>query len=297
MKRAIGIVVGLALIYLVLALWPAGQTPQTAWHRDRPPVLVMAHGTGQGIGPQNTLEAAVRSAQAGADVIELDVHLTADGHLVVIHDPTIEATTNGTGAIGDMTLAEIQAFDAGVAFRDASGAASFAGKGVVVPTLRAVFEALPEARYLIEIKPDDPALERRLCDLVRAYALEARTMVGSFHLTALERFREVCPEVATSMAESEVETFVYLHKIGLANLAPLKGSAVQVPLEASGIKVLTRSLIGVAHARGLEVHAWTINDPEVMERLIGMGIDGLITDYPGRALKVLGAQPTPGQMR
>ena len=90
------------------------------------------------------------------------------------------------------------------------------------------------------------------------------------------------------MAESEIETFVYLHKIGLANLAPLKGSALQVPLEAAGIRILTPSLIKAAHARGLEVHAWTINDPEVMERLIGMGIDGLITDYPERALEVLG---------
>lgn len=288
MKRVIGILAGLIFLYLILDLWPAGQAPESFWHREGPPVLVMAHGTGQGIGPQNTLEAAVLSAEVGADVIELDIHQTADGHLVVIHDPTIEATTNGSGAIRDMTLEEIQAFDAGVAFRDASGAASLAGKGVVVPTLKAVFEALPEARYLIEIKPDDPAIERLLCDLLRAYALEARTMVGSFHLTALERFRAVCPEVATSMAESEVETFVYLHKIGLANLAPLKGSALQMPLEAAGIRILTRSLIKAAHARGLEVHAWTINDPEVMERLIGMGIDGLITDYPERALKVLG---------
>ena len=297
MKRAIGILAGLVLLYLILALWPASMAPQTSWHRDGPPVLVMAHGGGQGIGPQNTLEAAVLSAAAGADVIELDVHQSADGHLVVIHDPTIEATTDGSGAVGDMTLAEIQAFDAGAAFRDASGAASFAGKGVVVPTLRAAFEALPEAHYLIEIKPDKPSIERRLCDLLREYGLEARTMVGSFHATALERFRAVCPGVATSMAESEIETFVYLQKIGLANLAPLKGSALQVPLEAAGIKVLTPSLIKAAQARGLAVHAWTINDPAVMERLIGMGIDGLITDYPGRALKVLGAQPTPGQMR
>lgn len=288
MKRAIGILAGVILLYLVLDLWPGSMAPQSGWHGDGPPVLVMAHGTGQGIGPQNTLEAAVLSAAAGADVIELDIHLSADGHLVVIHDPTIDATTDGTGAIGDMTLEEIQAFDAGVAFRDDWGAASFAGKGVVVPTLRAVFEALPEARYLIEIKPDDRLSGRPLCDLLREYALEARTMVGSFHLAALESFRELCPEVATSMAESEIETFVYLHKIGLAHLASVKGSALQVPLEAAGVRILTRSLIKAAHRRGLEVHAWTINDPGVMERLVGLGIDGLITDYPERALEVLG---------
>ena len=290
MKRAIGILVGLVLLYLVLDFWPGGQAPQSGWHRDGPSVLVMAHGAGQGIGPQNTLEAAVRSAKAGADVIELDVHLTGDGHLVVIHDPTIDATTDGAGAISDLTLEDIQAFDAGVAFRDASGVASFAGRGVVVPTLRAVFEALPEAHYLIEIKPEAPGTGQALCALLREYALEARTMVGSFHLAALERFRQVCPEVATSMAKSEVETFVYLQKIGLANLATLKGSALQMPLEAAGIRILTRSLIKTAQARGLKVHAWTINDREVMERLIGLGIDGLITDYPERALRVLGRE-------
>ena len=288
MKRAIGIIVGLIALHVALSLWPGGQAPKADWLADGPSVLVMAHGAGQGIGPQNTLEAAMLSAAAGADVIELDVHLTADGHLVVIHDATVEATTNGSGAVAEMTLEEIQAFDAGAAFREASGAASFVGRGVVVPTLEAIFAALPQARYLIEIKPEEPGTSRALCDLVREYALQARVMVGSFHLTALERFRELCPEVATSMAESEVETLVYLHKIGLANLAPLNGSALQMPLEAAGIRILTRSLIKAAHGRGLAVHAWTINDPEVMERLIGLGIDGLITDYPDRALKVLG---------
>ena len=164
MKRAIGILAGLVIIYLILDLWPASQAPATQWHRDGPPVLVMAHGGGQGIGPQNTIEAARLSAAAGADVIELDVHLSADGHLVVIHDATIDATTDGTGAIRDMTLDEIQAFDAGVVFRNASGEASFVDKGVVVPTLRSIFEALPEARYVIEIKPDDQPLNVRIGD-------------------------------------------------------------------------------------------------------------------------------------
>ena len=287
MKRVIGIIAGLVLVYLLLALWPGSMAPQSGWHRGMPPVLVMAHATGQGSGPQNTLEAARLALAAGADVIELDVRQSADGHLVVIHDPTIEATTDGSGAIRDLTLEEIQAFDAGAAFRDASGTASFAGKGVVVPTLRAVFEALPQVRYLIEIKPDQPPIEAPLCQLLKEYSLEERNMVGSFHVTALDRFREVCPEVATSLAEAEVETFLYLHLIGLSNLAPLRGSALQVPLEAGGVEILTPSFIEAAHARGLEVHAWTINEPEVMARLVDMGIDGLITDYPERALGVL----------
>jgi glycerophosphoryl diester phosphodiesterase len=290
MRRAVGILVGLGVFFLLLSLWPASRAPVTFWHRGAPPVLVIAHGTGQGLGPQNTLEAALLSAEAGADVIELDVHLSVDGHLVVIHDPTIDATTNGTGAVKEMRLKEIQAFNAGVAFSVATGATPFAGGGVVVPTLRAIFEALPVARFLIEIKPEAPGTDQALCTLLREYGLGDQTMVGSFHVAAIKRFRKACPEVATSLAEAEVMTLVYLHKIGFANLAPLRGAAVQVPLKAAGVKIITRSFIDMAHARGLDVHAWTINDPDEMQRLVAMGIDGLVTDYPRRTLSVLGRE-------
>ncbi|MEE8371106.1 MAG: glycerophosphodiester phosphodiesterase [Sphingomonadales bacterium] len=287
-KRLIWGILGLILIYLTLWMVPAGRAPEAKWLSQVPKLAVIAHGGGEGHGPRDTMEAAFIALSMGADVIELNLWASRDGHLVTIHDPTIDGTTNGEGVVSEMSLAELREFDAGYHFRNEAGEASFRGKGVRIPTLVSYFAAFPQALYVLEIKQAEPRIAGKLCKIIKAAGLEDRVLVGSFLVPELEAFRGACPEVATSLGEGEVKTYVFLDLIGLSNLVSLKASALQVPPKALGITILSKSFIEGAHARGLAVHAWTINDREEMAELVRMGIDGLITDFPDRAVKLRG---------
>lgn len=251
--------------------------------------LVIAHRGGAGLWPENTLYAFERAAASGADVIETDVHVTKDGELVVLHDEDVGRTTDGTGAVGSMTLAELKRFDAAYRF-STDGGRSFQlrGTGVSVPTLREVFEALPRMRFNIEPKQGELSLAAHLCSLVRESGMEERVMVASFSGATLQEFRRECPEVATSAATGEVTHFLALEEAGLADSYSPSMQALQVPERWGALRVLTRDFVEAAHGRNLRVHAWTINDEGEMRRLLEMGVDGIMTDYPDRLMKVLG---------
>jgi glycerophosphoryl diester phosphodiesterase len=251
--------------------------------------LVIAHRGGAGLWPENTLYAFEHAAALGADVIETDVHATADGEIVVMHDERVERTTDGRGAVSSLTLAELKRLDAGYRWTP-DGGRSFPlrGQGVTVPALREVFEALPTMRFNIEPKQSDPPILAPLCRLIREYRMTDRVMVAAFNGSTLERFRRECPEVATSASTSEVGLFLAMQRSGLARAYSPPMQALQVPVWAGGVRVLTADFVAAAHGRNLRVHAWTINDEEEMRRLLDMGVDGLMTDYPDRLLKVLG---------
>lgn len=257
-------------------------------------VLVIAHRGGAGLWPENTLYAFERAAEMGVDVLELDVHTTADGVLVVMHDSTVERTTDGAGAIRQMTLAELQRLDAGYRWTpDAGQTFPLRGKGLRVPTLAEVFDASPRVRFNIEPKQQEPSLTPALCQMIRERGLTNRVLIGSFTSGVLEEFRRDCAEVATSASTSEVATFMALNTAHVGGAQQLAAKALQVPEYAGGVHVLTKNFIDAAHARNLQVHAWTINQPEHMQRIIALGVDGIMTDYPDRLLTVLANQPAP----
>jgi glycerophosphoryl diester phosphodiesterase len=252
-------------------------------------VLVIAHRGGAGLWPENTLYAFERAAASGADVIETDVRVTKDGELVVMHDEDVARTTDGAGAVGTMTLAELKKLDAAYRF-STDGGRSFPlrGRGINVPTLREVFDALPLTRFNIEPKQGAPFLAAPLCQLIRERGMTGRVMVASFSGATLQEFRRECPEVATSAATGEVAHFLALEESGLADSYSPPMQALQVPVRAGVVRVLTRDFVEAAHRRNLRVHAWTINDEGEMRGLIEMGVDGIMTDYPERLMKVLG---------
>jgi glycerophosphoryl diester phosphodiesterase len=251
--------------------------------------LAIAHRGGAGLWPENTLYAFGRAAALGVDVIETDVRATKDGELVLLHDERVERTTDGAGTVGSLTLAELKGLDAAYRF-SADGGRSFPlrGQGVKVPTLREVFEALPRMRFNIEPKQGAPSLAAPLCRLIRERGMTERVMVASFSGTTMEEFRRECPEVATSASTGEVARFLAAEEAGLAASYSPPMQALQVPERAGVLSVLTRDFVAAAHGRNLRVHAWTINDEGEMRRLIEMGVDGVMTDYPDRLLKVLG---------
>lgn len=263
--------------------------------RRRP--LVMAHRGGAGLWPENTIHAFARAAALGVDVLELDLHSTSDGALVIIHDGTVERTTNGAGAVGALTLAELKKLDAGYRWTNDGGRTfPFRGRSVTIPTLREVLEAFPQARLNIDIKGSPPpALVKDFCRSLRESRATANVNVASFSWQTLTEFRRECPEVTTSAGFDEVLALLSDAQAGGPQQQQQQGAAadkaslraVQVPESAGGRQLLTAELVEAAHRRGLEVHVWTINDEAGMRRMIKLGVDGIITDRPDILIELL----------
>ena len=254
--------------------------------------LVMAHRGGAGLWPENTMFAFKRAHDLGVDVIELDVHSTSDGALVVMHDAIIDRTTNKTGLVNDLTLAQIKKLDAGYRWSmDGMKTFPWRGQGITVPTLDEVFTRLPEMRFNIEPKQESPSLAKPLCRMIREKGMINKVIVGSFRQTVLDEFRRECPEVATSASPNEVREFVGVYKARRdAAYRPVM-RALQVPEYVGGVQVLNRDFVAAAHLRNLQVHAWTVNETESMKRLIEIGVDGIMTDYPDRLMSLIGRAP------
>ena len=255
--------------------------------------LVIAHAddTGQGLWPGSTMPFLRGVSEMGVDVLEIDVHMTRDGHIVVMHDDSVDRTTDGTGKINEMTLKEIKSLEvAGNWTQDDGETYPYRGQGLRVPTLPELFYLFPDWPMNIEIKQAEPSMAQPLCDMIRNFNMSSKVIVPSFSDAALAEFREACPEVATAGGSDEVRNFVMLNFIFLSNLLSPAYEAFQVPEESSGIPVVTPRFVNTAHNRNLQVHVWTVNDPADMQRFIEMDVDGLMTDRPDLLLELLGRQ-------
>ncbi|MEN8690052.1 MAG: glycerophosphodiester phosphodiesterase [Desulfobacterales bacterium] len=249
---------------------------------------VIAHRGGSGLGPENTLAAFRRSLAAGADVLEMDVRTTADGHPVVLHDATVDRTTDGRGAVNEMTLAQLKKLDAGFRWTADQGRSfPFRGRGITVPTLSEVLAAFAETPLITEIKEKRPEVSQSVCDMLRRHGRITRVLVASVHAGVLERFRQVCPGVATSAGPSEALWFYLLSRAGLAFLYSPAMQALQVPVTFRGLTVVSRRFVAAAHARNLTVAVWTVSAEGTMRRLIEAGVDGIMTDYPDRLAGII----------
>lgn len=246
--------------------------------------LAIAHRGGGGQAPENTLYAFERAAALGIDVIELDVHGTADGELIVIHDKSVERTTDGAGLVKEKTLGEIKKLDAGYRWSPDGGKTfPLRGIGIRVPTLREVFARLPGMRFNIEPKQDAPSISKSLCGIIHEYKTVDKVVVGSFDQSIIDEFRRRCADVATSASTTEVGKFLAMYKTGVSRAYSPAMQALQIP----GFVGVTKELVDAAHERNLKVHVWTINDQTEMERLLKIGVDGIMTDYPDRLLEIL----------
>jgi len=248
---------------------------------------IIAHRAGMGHAPEDTFEAAIRADELGATMIEMDVHETQDGFLVTIHDETIDRTTQGQGAIVDMTLDELQSFNVGYGFIDEAGERPFEYQNIAIPDIEDVFIAFAGGRFTLEIKPEHSNVPEKLCEMLKVYDLTATTVVVSRHQAPIDVFRVACPDVATAMTPDEVKNYVTWQKMGLSHWVDVKAEVIAVPEYYGEMLILSESLIEVAHARGLAVHVFTVNDVADLKRFYAMGVDGIITDYIDRAVDVL----------
>ncbi len=283
------IILALIVIGTVLRLVskPAAELPYYLKESNRP--LVIAHQGGDGVWPGETMFAYQHAADLGVDVLEMDIHITKDGELILMHDETVDRTTDGTGEIESMTLAELKQLDAGYDWTPDEGKTfPFRGQGITITTLEEVFQSFPGKNMTIEIKKSNTSMIKPFCELIRRHNMQDKVLVASFYDDKMKEFRAECPEVATSSAKQETTVFVLMSKAFLSGFYSPKFISLQVPEESGGITVMTKAFVKAAHARGLAVEVWTINDVDTMQKLIGWGVDGLITDRPDLMMELLG---------
>ncbi len=204
----------------------------------------------------------------------MDVHCTRDGELVVIHDESVDRTTNGKGAVEDLTLSEIQSLDAGARFVDLAGRHSFRDRGVVIPRFVDVLEAFPGVRMNVDAK--GTGVTARLLEAIRAVKAEQRVLLASVEEAGrADRQGYGGP---TSASRRQIRMFYYLHRLPGGGPYTPRADALQVPFRWEGRQVTTPRLVREAHRRNLPVHVWTVDDRDVMRTLLGWGVDGIQTD-------------------
>lgn len=230
---------------------------------DHPGPIAFAHRGGAADGLENTLAQFRRAVEAGYRYLETDVHTTADGELVAFHDDTLDRVTDGAGRIADLPWQDVR--QARVAGREP------------VPLFEELLETFPEARWNVDMKAE-PSLKPLLALLERMNAWD-RVCVGSFSEARAARAQRLAgPRLATSYGTRGV-LGLRLRSWGVPVALRRSAVAAQVPVEQSGITVVDRRFVRTAHARGLQVHVWTINEPEAMHRLLDLGVDGIMTDH------------------
>jgi len=226
-------------------------------------VLNIAHRGASGRFPENTLKAFGAAIDAGAQMCELDVQLSRDGALVVIHDDTVDRTTDGRGAVRAMTLDELKRLDAGARYGNEF-------KGERIPTLNEVL-ALTEGRCGLNIELKSAGVERKVCDLIVEHRALATAMVSGFDWDALAIVHHLEPRVRVGLLASQWP-------------ARLVGAAFEMRADAINPRsdIVTEDLCIAAHQRNLSVYTWTVDEPDEMRRLIAFGVDGIMTNYPER---------------
>ncbi|HVB70734.1 MAG TPA: glycerophosphodiester phosphodiesterase [Acidimicrobiales bacterium] len=264
-------------------------------------VIAYAHQGGAHEGPSSTLFAIAQALAHGATAVELDVHATRDRHLVVCHDETVDRTTNHRGAIADLTLSELREMDnaywwiEGDAVSPGQRDEEYLLRGRAphdvrfgIATLEEVAEAFPGVLLNLDIKRSEPVVEpyeQLLYDELRRLERTESVLVASFLDDALRAFRVIAPEVATSAATQETATFFFSLAEGTPVVPPV--CAFQVPATFGEVTVVDERFVDAAHAAGIAVHVWTINEVAEMVRLLDLGVDAIISDRPTELAQLL----------
>jgi glycerophosphoryl diester phosphodiesterase len=238
---------------------------------DHPGPIAFAHRGGAAEGLENTALQFRRAVELGYRYIETDVHTTRDGKLVAFHDSTLDRVTDGAGRIADLPWADVRH-------------ARVAGKEPV-PLFEELLEEFPQVRWNVDVKAE-PALHPFL-ELIERTNTWDRICVGSFSEARVVRAQRLAgPRLATSYGTRGVLK-LRLRSWGVPAALRASAVAVQVPEAQSGIQVVDHRFVRAAHARGLQVHVWTINEPDRMHRLLDLGVDGIMTDHIDTLRKVM----------
>jgi glycerophosphoryl diester phosphodiesterase len=247
--------------------------------------LLIAHRGGSALAPENTLAAFRRAVEWWrADVLEIDVQPSRDGDAIVIHDPTLDRTTDGTGHVSSHTVAELGKLDAGHRFTPDGGKTfPFRGKDVRLSTLREVLQALPHQRVNVEIK--DARAQQAVWDTVHELHAVHRVLIAAGDRNNRARFRDYPGPV--SAGAQDMYSFYGLHLARATRLWTPPVDAFQMPEARGGRQILTPRMLADLQSRNVAVHVWTIDETRDMRRLLEWGVDGIVTDRPDRLARLL----------
>ena len=254
------------------------------------PTLHIAHRGGALLAPENTL-AAFRAAveRWHTDMLELDLHATRDGELVVSHDPTLQRCTDGHGRIADHTLAELERLDAGFHFTlDGGRTHPFRGQGVGIPTFREVLRAFPGVRLNVEVKAEAQGVEKTVAELIRSEGAVRRVCLGSELDPLGERLVEAAPEVCAFYPRDALTQLVLAIKSGAEPPDDPRYQVLDMPLDYGEVRLVDAPFVEATTRLGRWVNVWTIDDPATMRALVAIGVGGIMTDRPDLLREVLG---------
>ncbi|MBB6218990.1 glycerophosphoryl diester phosphodiesterase [Anaerosolibacter carboniphilus] len=235
---------------------------------------IFAHRGASGYAPENTMAAFQKALEMGADGIELDVHLSKDGRLIVCHDETLQRTTNGMGWIKDMTLEEIRQYDGGSWFSEEY-------QREKVPVLEEVLDLIQSTKTLLNVEIKNgiviyPGIERKVINLIRRYALEERTIISSFYHYSLVESKRIDPFIKTGAlyVAGWLEPWEYARKIQADALHPIYHN-------------IDLAFVEGCRSYGIDINTYTVNEEADMARLAGMGVAGIITNHPDRGVSMM----------
>jgi glycerophosphoryl diester phosphodiesterase len=258
-----------------------------------PRPIVFGHRGASGEAPENTLVAFECALAQGAAILETDVQVTRDGKPVIAHDPEVSRTTEGHGRISELSLAELQGLDAGYRFSPDGGRSHpYRGRGIRVPTLREVFDALPEVRLNLELKQNDARLIEGVVQAVAECKRAELTLLAAAEDDTLAAVRGELRRqgVETAMGASVGDVLGFVRAAQGQGEPPPEPMALQIPPSFGGRPLVTPELVAFAHRHEVQVHVWTVNEEAEMERLLDLGVDGVMSDFPGRLRAVVDAR-------
>ena len=274
------------LVITLLVACASSSSCQTSFDKNiqKDDFILIAHRGASGYAPENTLPALIKAMDLGANYIEIDVHQSSDSQIVVIHDYDIDRTTNGTGSVKDMNIAELKQFDAGSWFDPV-----FAG--TTIPTLQEVINILnPKVKLIVEVKgnsEDYPGIEENIISIVYQFQVESQVILKSFSIDVLERIKILAPEIP------RLYVFV-LHLSDLnftidkwINFTNIYNNPSKAKYFQAHRWFINRSAIENAHANSIKIIAWNVNTEEEIKNMLQLGVDGIETDYPDRVLQFL----------
>jgi glycerophosphoryl diester phosphodiesterase len=259
----------------VLARLPA------VFQSDRP--LVFAHRGGARLAPENTMPAIDNGMALGADGLEIDVQLSADGIPVVIHDHLLDRTTDRTGPVNALTAAELARVDAGYRF-EVDGRHPFRGQGIGVPLLDDVLAKHSTTRMIIEMKGGQPELARAVAASIRKAGAIERTCVGSFYQGSVDALRAHDPQITTSASQGEARWTLHRSWMRWPWIGKQPYVAFQVPEYAGRMRVVSKAFVRQVHKQGHVLQVWVVNERDDIRRLLDWGVDGIISDRPDTAV-------------
>ncbi len=227
------------------------------------------------------MESFRRALEIGVDVLETDVHMTRDEQIVISHDPIGMRAVGVPQRIADVTLEQVQGWDAGCTFVDAQGERPFAGAGIRIPELAELLQEAPEMLLNVDIKQRRPSMVGPVLELLARHNVERRVTLASFYTSVIRDVRARGFGGQTVLSRDEVLALVALPASLFGKLSSI-GERVQVPMRAGPVELASRAFIDKCHSLGLAVDYWTVNDPIEAEVLLHRGADGIMTDDPAR---------------